>query len=367
MTNKKSPGALNVPQRPNAAERGPQSKVAAPVQHAQRAVAPPVYRPQIVPKFLQGKRLPNLVTKASPCKPVTPPIYHPQPAPRVLQTKPQQTRGTMPPVQKPLNHRPPNLIRQSPAHPTSKLHATVQAKPLTISNPPVFRPVKSMPSKSTGSMVRAFRSSVINLMPEVAARHLQTALTYAYSDVEPLLQADERTELDDLWGANYQVTKNTSNASKNKKGSRAAARVKTRLDAILTTPLVTYSANFTTNHLSAADVTRTTAKQRGEIRDPLPPHNTVFKESYLRGLLIADATTGGAAGAAKADGEQWLRFQSPHPANGRLSLATRNGRGGMDADDTGLYFVAVKYELSTVAGSRRQKRIRAFHIETDDD
>ncbi len=204
-------------------------------------------------------------------------------------------------------------------------------------------------------------------MPAVAAPYLQTELTYAYSDVEALLQADEQTELDALWSANYQVTANTSRATKRTRGRTAATRVRTRLNAILAIPLVTYSANFTTNHLSDADVTRTTAKNRGEARDPIPPHNTVFKESYLRGLLIADATTGGAAGAAKADGEQWLRFQSPNPSNGRISLATRNGRGGMNADDTGLYFVAVKYDLSTVAGSRRQKRIRAFHIETDDD
>ena len=196
-------------------------------------------------------------------------------------------------------------------------------------------------------------------MPQVGLNALNTALTYDYSIAEALLQADERGELDQLWASNYQVTKNTSKTQKRLRATNAAGTVRTRLEAMLAIPLVTYSVNFKTNHLSEGDVARNTAKLKGQVRVPIPPHNTVFKESYLRGLLIADAV-------GKADGLHDLRFQSPHPSNGRISLATRNDRGGMNADDTGLYFVAVRYRLSTVEGSKRARRIKAFHIETDD-
>jgi hypothetical protein len=237
----------------------------------------------------------------------------------------------------------------------------LQLKPSAVSVLPVLPPTKRAPTKSVGAglAVRGFRSSVINLMADVARPYLATALTYAYNTVEPLLQADEQTELDALWSGNYRVTRNTSNSARRTRGRAAAGTVGTRLNAILATPLVTYSQNFTTNHLSNVDVVAGTAKQRGEARDPVPPHNTVFKESYLRVLLLADV-------GAKADGEHWLAFQSPHPANGRISLATRRNAQAMDIEDTGLYFGRIKYELSTVGGSRRQRRVRAFHMETDD-
>jgi hypothetical protein len=206
--------------------------------------------------------------------------------------------------------------------------------------------------------IRRAPSFVINMMPAVGINAMTGLLTYDYSLVEATLHAEERTELDNLWASRYVVTANTSKKIKRQRATAAATAVKTRLDAMLALPKVTYSANFLTNHISVADVARNTAKTRGEARDPIPPHNTVLKESYIRGLLQADA-------AARADGNHWLRFQSPNPSNGRISLATRNG-GSMTAEDTGLYFVGVKYSLTTTAGAKRTKTVQAFHMETDD-
>jgi len=202
---------------------------------------------------------------------------------------------------------------------------------------------------------------VINMMPEVGTNAMTRLLTYDYSLAEATLHADEKLELDNLWSASYQVTANTSSRVKRLRAGDAAASVRTRLDALLAVPRVTYSTDFTTNHLSDADVDRTTTKTRGEARAPVPPHNTVLKESYLRGLLQADA-------AGKADGTHWLNFQSPNPSNGRISLAARRDDGvSMTAEDTGLYFVAVRYTLTTTVGGRRPKTVNAFHIQTDDD
>jgi hypothetical protein len=196
-------------------------------------------------------------------------------------------------------------------------------------------------------------------MPQAGINALTTNLGYDYTEAAALLHTDETEELDTLWSANYQVTANTSKAQKRRRATAAAATVRARLDGMLGAPKVTYSANFKTNHLSDADVERGTAKARGEARQPIPPHNTVLKESFLRGLLLADA-------GGKADGTYWLRFQSPHPAAGKVSLATRDG-GAMRAEDPGLYFVAVRYTLTTAAAGRRPKTIYAFHMETDDD
>jgi hypothetical protein len=348
------------PQRPSTAM---QPKTAHGTQIAKPPVAPSVYRPKPTQTAAQlrvtqtgapvAQRKVITANGAQPDRkpPIAPPIYRPQPTPKVLQTKSamghQSKAGPAP---------------RRPVAPAPFRSQTVQAKAPAVSTPLALRPAAPVAAKtsSTRIAVRGFRSSVINLMADVATAPLATALGYAYSEAEALLQADERTELDALWSANYRVTRNTSNSMKNARKRTAAGLVRTRLNAILAIPLVTYSGNFKTNHLSDADVIRSTAKTRGEARNVTPPHNTVFKESYLRGLLIADA-------AGKADGEHWLRFQSPHPASGRISLATRNGQGGMTAEDTGLYFVAVKYEVTTDADSRRQKTVRAFHIETDDD
>jgi hypothetical protein len=189
---------------------------------------------------------------------------------------------------------------------------------------------------------------------------LTTFLGYNYSTAEALLSPQEKTELDALWESNYTVTRNTSKSVKRRRATAAAATVGAHLNATVAKPKVTYSDGFKTNHVSEADVSRNTAKQRGEARHPIPPHNTVLKESYIRDLLQTDA-------AGKGDGENVLNFQSPNSPGGKISLATRKANlTGMTADDTGLYFVRVNYTLTTTAGATRAKTIRAYHIETDD-
>jgi hypothetical protein len=291
-----------------------------PASTPQQKAAPPVFTPAVVQR----------TTAAPPYRPVpvpqaAPPVYRPVAVQRLVAN--QLPAPAILPQSSALILRPP----QPP--------------------PAIARPVARIPTQANGS--------VINLMAQSGVNALTTNLGYDYTEAAALLHADESDELDALWSANYRVTANTSKAQKRLRATAAAATVRTRLDAILGAPKVTYSANFRTNHLSDADVERGTAKARGEARQPIPPHNTVLKESFLRGLLLTDA-------GGKADGTYWLRFQSPHPAGGKVSLATRDG-GVMRAEDPGLYFVAVRYTLTTTAGARRPKTIHAFHMETDDD
>src|SRR5262245_51823886 len=65
-----------------------QLKSGVPAQNIKRPVAPPVYRPQTVPKGLQTKRSPNQGTQKGqpPRQPVAPSVYRPEQK-RVAQTK----------------------------------------------------------------------------------------------------------------------------------------------------------------------------------------------------------------------------------------------------------------------------------------
>lgn len=65
-----------------------QPKIATFAQKPKQPVAPPVYRPQPVPKVLQTKAA-SPIKAANPSRraPVAPPVYRPQPTPKVLQRK----------------------------------------------------------------------------------------------------------------------------------------------------------------------------------------------------------------------------------------------------------------------------------------
>jgi hypothetical protein len=364
---------------------------------------PPAFRPQAAAAVVQPSRMTGNEGRRLG---TAPPAYRPQGAPPSVQPKPAHVRqiaqtGMAPPVYRPLRSAgiPPMTVAQlklggSPPVYCSKPTA-VQTKnpPATAAVPPncavsrtnqavvaaaqsksvAVNPLPRKPMNQpwpTASVHRplgqrrgsppVFRanSNVVHMMPDAGIAVLTTKLGYDYADAEAFLYAEETTELDNLWESSYRVTANTSKTQKRLRAGAAADTVAARLNAILAIPTVTYSANFKTNHVSDGDVDTTTAKTRGEARNPLPRHNTVLKESYLRGLLVADAN-------GKADGNHWLRFQSPTPAAGKISLAS-NDVWRMKAEDTGLYFVAVRYSLSTTV-AKRPKTINAFHIETDDD
>jgi hypothetical protein len=76
--------------RPNSTyPRIVQPKMPTVSQKPRQPVAPPVYRPQAVPKVLQKKTLQNHASQSAQAgrQPVAPPVYRPQPVPKVLQTK----------------------------------------------------------------------------------------------------------------------------------------------------------------------------------------------------------------------------------------------------------------------------------------
>src|SRR5215211_1788896 len=76
-TNKKLPGTTVQP------------KTGAPAPGIKRPVAPPVYRPQPVPKVLQRKTAPgqNPPPAQPPHRPVAPPVYRPHAQPAIAQAK----------------------------------------------------------------------------------------------------------------------------------------------------------------------------------------------------------------------------------------------------------------------------------------
>lgn len=95
-------------------QRGPlaavaQPKIATPATTARQPVAPPVYRPQPVPRVLQKKSaLSQSQTAPLTRQPAAPPVYRPQPVPKVLQQKsavnrpattaPSTPRPNVPPI-----------------------------------------------------------------------------------------------------------------------------------------------------------------------------------------------------------------------------------------------------------------------------
>lgn len=109
-----------------------QLKAPVPLQNVRRPVAPPVYRPQPIPKVLQTKSaLPLSPQKLQlPRQPVAPPVFRPPPAPKILQPKllPTQIRPTVraPPVPHRLVPVPKVVQTKNQPAPAVKLGATVQ-------------------------------------------------------------------------------------------------------------------------------------------------------------------------------------------------------------------------------------------------
>jgi len=99
-----------------------------------RPVAPPVYRPQPVPKVLQTKSaLPASPQKFQPPpSPAAPPIYRPQPTPTVLQAKrlPAHTIQARP-LTPPVTHRPSSVPKIVQTKTVAK-HPTLPVRPSAI-------------------------------------------------------------------------------------------------------------------------------------------------------------------------------------------------------------------------------------------
>jgi hypothetical protein len=108
---KKSPGSKQASSQFDA--RHAQAKTSVSAQSLKRPIAPPLYRPQPVPKVLQKKSYSSANPHADRAQPhpLAPPVYRPQQAPKVLQTKSSlsqignnraaQLRPVAPPVYRP--------------------------------------------------------------------------------------------------------------------------------------------------------------------------------------------------------------------------------------------------------------------------
>lgn len=114
-TNKKSPGTTV------------QLKTGAPAPGIKRPVAPPVYRPQPVPKVLQRKTLPGQSPHPvqPPRQPIAPPVYRPHAKPAIVQPKIVQAKLAAPARIKTPSP-PPPVYRPQPKPNAPRPNAVVQ-------------------------------------------------------------------------------------------------------------------------------------------------------------------------------------------------------------------------------------------------
>ncbi|HKR02295.1 MAG TPA: hypothetical protein VJT09_16575 [Pyrinomonadaceae bacterium] len=138
--------------------------------------APPVYRPQPVPRVLQAKQSgapqPPLAARGQHA-PIAPPVYRPQPTPKVLQGKMKnelnQPGGTGSNAKQPVA---PPVFRPQPTPHVLQLKARVNApgignrieRPNPLPNPPVQRPHREADAAKSGGTAHVLqRKSVGNL------------------------------------------------------------------------------------------------------------------------------------------------------------------------------------------------------------
>jgi hypothetical protein len=183
-------------------------------QAGTKPVAPPVYRPQAIPKVLQRKTAtiqprPSCMTKHMPA---APPVYRPQPTPKVLQRKAVGARQPTPSPHS--NHLPaaPPVYRPQPAPKVLQTKTAIASRPNGLSRPtpvpaPTCRPqhasrimqAKFPKGVSTLSGAQGPKGSVGNRGAAVIQRTLAGAKTYAsknpYMDTYTVRN---RTDVEDL-------------------------------------------------------------------------------------------------------------------------------------------------------------------------
>jgi hypothetical protein len=150
-------------------------------QSVKRPVAPPVYRPQSIPRVLQGKMVrgqPSVGSlKSSQKQPVAPPAYQPQPVPHVLQMK---RAGGQPPLAGNLSRHPaaPSSSRPASKPPEPKLaHVASVAVQRKAQSPTDFKVMQAKPAPHVKSPKRAAQGAVLqsktpngSIQPSPAAR-----------------------------------------------------------------------------------------------------------------------------------------------------------------------------------------------------
>ena len=185
--NRQAPGARGIPEPSTrrAEERAPQNKAAAAqlktdrlARSLKQPVARPAHGPSMTTKAVQAKMASGVV---SPRARIAPPVYRPQPIPKVLQTKSssgqsQQTGQTQrqpvaPPVYRPEARKiaqpkaitPQRKLPTAPAINPQRIKSVVQRKPASATDtgrlaksPPVQRPAQMRgggQTKTAGSLV----------------------------------------------------------------------------------------------------------------------------------------------------------------------------------------------------------------------
>lgn len=140
-------------------------------------VAPPIYRPQPVPKVLQAKRTPGQSQPAgqAPRRPVAPPVYRPE-AKKTVQPKtvlsPQRSKTTPPPVYRPepkkvaqptprrvMVHRPQPGIVRAPTGQQVQMKSKIGGQPPNLGRARVIQRMEDK-KKSEESMLYKFGSFV---------------------------------------------------------------------------------------------------------------------------------------------------------------------------------------------------------------
>lgn len=182
-----------------------QRKTAVPSQNVGRPVAPPVYRPQPVPKVLQAKMVsPRPAPPVMQRKVVAPPVYRPQAPPKVLQLKKPACVSPRPPVAQKLPT--PRVLQpmRKPGPVTPQAHASKSPAPPAVARNNHRLPIMQMKS-ARGISAQAARRLIQMKHDRKATKFSEKDLQKAaHATVTALLYIDANG--DDNWECHGKFT-----------------------------------------------------------------------------------------------------------------------------------------------------------------
>jgi hypothetical protein len=200
-------------------------------------------------------------------------------------------------------------------------------------------------SNSSGMPVQLMGSRAKHYIDEFLATQVPV---HTYDGLEGRLTPGEIAELELIW-----TNQGGKKPPRQKRAGEAIGRRLLQIIATLRQTVLAYQSNFDTKHVHDGDVSSATAVDKGNARDPKPAWNTVFKKSYLEGLV---------AGAANGDYNVVRRASDDGDGNiGLAELRVANQTYKQAA--LGIYQYRLRYSVAT-DWTTRTKTITFTHMET---
>jgi hypothetical protein len=201
-------------------------------------------------------------------------------------------------------------------------------------------------SNSSGMPVQLMGSRAKHYIDEFLATQVPV---HTYDGLEGRLTPGEIAELELIW-TNQGVGKKPP---RQKRAGEAIGRRLLQIIATLRQTVLAYQSNFDTKHVHDGDVSSATAVDKGNARDPKPAWNTVFKKSYLEGLV-----------AGAADGDYNVVRRASDDGDGNIGLAElRVANQTYKQAALGIYQYRLRYSVAT-DWTTRTKTITFTHMET---